>query len=755
MLKCVRTIERAIFCLVWDGKMSVQRIPVVKTVSTVITMLSHVGNVSGDGEVRISNTTSIQVLADRSSTAWRNFVFRYAGYIADDAMNPSTGGENLLYATSQGWTFWRNRVQYIILDDSRQLLDKYGGVGRLVSRVNNSYWDLTLNPPAKFRTKEKYFIPREEYVDVIIADSVVFDNYRWITNTPYLGIEDLDNMIKVFDHFGFVNLVVFDTDNVFRLPLEAKTEAVYVFVSDYKALEITRDDQLDDIQIPEPEENFFLTYSKTSSAIEVLLRLFLNSAKIELDSIRDKILVNESAGKIRADREMALLNYTNDPSDANKKNLNAIERKLRLLRILRPLIEQSGIPTTLRIAIRNYGNVERAGMSKVLMTAKKPLALEEIDVVGVDIDKLSSRSLYAFPSVSKPLTLPVLSQDAFHEQIVLFVQRYEEIMATNKAVIMGSAAAYLLTTKLKPETIQTAHLPNDVDIWFYDKNDFSESQAYISPEKREPLLKELLADDWKIESFTRPFSDKISKNIRSITQLSKLGYAFKLQVIGIVVDPHVMVDEFDLSVAKVIYNPMIVKTKVNAFREQEIVVGFKQTERDVIDDVLKKRAVFLERTWDIEAKGTASAGLTLTKRSISRLVKYVNKGYQIVASPKSRFTTAELDAYIAEEIRAKNDKTRIGRDRDNDEYEGFYYIEFPAKIADFFGELINIVFEDYTSENVPYVSYQTKQLLILQVALKDLIKKHGDLLGISILYPNSEINLRTEWTTPILRNDLD
>lgn len=710
--------------------------------SVLIHMSSLVGTVSSDGMLSVDKSDLIY----RETGGGRRLYFGYVKYRGE---SDQTKGDNVIYRTNDGWTVRTHGTQYVIEDDSQLLLDKYAANGRLVSRTESAYYDLTKPGFPKTGTKEKYFIPLEERDDYVKADEVVYDGATWM-------IRPRGSQIP-----GVANYVVLDDVNILRIPLNPSPGITYLFNKDGSYIELrdfhnVASMDLGDYDVLMGKNSF----SYNQKGLELALRLFLKKAKTQKEGAMRTIpagLTMESALSAFHVAENAVQTlvdewysehrptYGSQLSDAVEALRDAV-RYLDLLSAKPIRIDQSELPLTVRMPLGNKKNFAEYGR-----LARRLAAPTDLDSMTMQEFNVACSSLR-----QQSIKVPRLDPIVFHEQLVLFLQRYEEVFAADKAVIMGSAAAYLLQTSGRANIeIAETPVPNDVDVWFYN-NDNGTISGHDAPWLRLNMFEELAKDGWDIEDWQRPFSTKISRNIRTITTLAHSDYGFKLQFIGIVVDPHVMSNEFDLSVAKVIYNPAIIK-----IRNRDVFVGFRQTEPDVIRDVNNKRAVFLERSWDIENIPGAGAGITLTKRSISRLVKYTAKGYKIEASPNSKFTTADL-AHMMNKM-----KSEITRPEDKTEYEGFYYYEFPRAIAGFFSELIDTLTS--TIVRVPTIVSNNRETRVTLKYRKEIyyasysynigklgaiISEYGHLLGISKVVPNAELGLRKEWTNPVLRNDI-
>jgi len=121
-------------------------------------------------------------------------------------------------------------------------------------------------------------------------------------------------------------------------------------------------------------------------------------------------------------------------------------------------------------------------------------------------------------------------------------------------------------------------------------------------------------------------------NLISVTNMKHAAIWMTLQVLEIqTTDPKEYLEQFDFDVCKVFYNPNVRDGKI---------IGLDDNKPEISHAAMEKIATYTEHAWDyIKSDGMK----TLNVKAINRLRKYgFNKGFRIVASEKSYFTTAQL-----------------------------------------------------------------------------------------------------------------
>lgn len=198
-------------------------------------------------------------------------------------------------------------------------------------------------------------------------------------------------------------------------------------------------------------------------------------------------------------------------------------------------------------------------------------------------------------------------KSVFSDSFQLFVRNYEEDIERINGRIMGSTPAFLINNSISA--------PNDVDLWLYRKDRFQKIET------------KFLGKEWYQTSQYRPVGTNISPNILQVETYKSEMYPFTLQIIYIDIEYDDMLKQFDLDVAKGMWTPS---------------KGIGATNDIIRQNILSKTATFNPRPWDFQ---TGDDGvLTLTYRSISRLIKYKNKGFKIVGG--SVYTTKQLDEFM-------------------------------------------------------------------------------------------------------------
>jgi hypothetical protein len=199
-------------------------------------------------------------------------------------------------------------------------------------------------------------------------------------------------------------------------------------------------------------------------------------------------------------------------------------------------------------------------------------------------------------------------------------------------ILTGSCASYLINRKIQ--------VPGDIDLWVKIGNTKNSTPV-----------------EWKLIDRFFPRSANISRQIYSVSiyQVENLG--MKVQLMETLCDPRKIIDEFDFTVSKAIWDPKI-------YNDRRI--NFKCTDPEVIKDIQNMETTFLERPWDI-TKTRDDDQLTLTERSKRRIIKYLEKGFKIKPHPKSLFTIEYLQKILEGSLK-EDSKTTI-------EYTGYYVLE--------------------------------------------------------------------------------
>ena len=370
----------------------------------------------------------------------------------------------------------------------------------------------------KTYTEEKYFIPLEERDDYVKADEVVYDGATWM-------IRPRGSQIP-----GVANYVVLDDVNILRIPLNPSPGITYLFNKDGIYIEL-RDFHnvasmvLGDYDVLTEVQRGENSFSYNQKGLELALRLFLKKAKTQKEGAMMAIppgLTMESALSAFHVAENAVQALVDEQNDAGRKPMyttrvsdaiGALRDAVMYLDLLsaKPVrIDQSELPLTVRMPLGNKKNwVEYESLARRLAVPA------DLDSMAMQEFNVACSSLY-----QRSIDIPPLDPIVFHEQLILFLQRYEGVFAADKAVLMGSAAAYLLQTNGRTNVeIAEVSVPNDVDIWFYN-NDSGTISSHDAPWLGLNMFEELRKERWTVESWQRPFSTKISRNIRTITTLA-------------------------------------------------------------------------------------------------------------------------------------------------------------------------------------------------------------------------------------------
>jgi hypothetical protein len=219
-----------------------------------------------------------------------------------------------------------------------------------------------------------------------------------------------------------------------------------------------------------------------------------------------------------------------------------------------------------------------------------------------------------------------------------FCQKYKNDIAAAGGVIMGSASTFMIQYPNGPKST-----PNDIDIWIPN----------IRANKIE-LLKAFRTSGWSEKIAYSPRGKSISPNIRHTYIFTSKDYDFEIQIICIDIPFTEMSEQFDLTCIKSIWNP--------AMKSDDQRYNFDFTTPNTITDINANCGTYLERPWDL----TIEDGTTiLTKRAVSRIRKYLSKGFDIKIDAKSRFT---IDS-VREQIIAMDIYDT------NKEFSGFYIID--------------------------------------------------------------------------------
>lgn len=224
------------------------------------------------------------------------------------------------------------------------------------------------------------------------------------------------------------------------------------------------------------------------------------------------------------------------------------------------------------------------------------------------------------------------------ELLLDFLTRINPFLLNMSAPVMGSLLSYIINPTEENK-------PNDIDIWIPCHSTTTSHEFYNY----------LIANKWISAGYVyianSELAEKMSPDISSVHSFYSLEYEFKIQLIylknGLTTD--YVKDRFDFEASKGVYSPFIHKDGKP--------IGFRATKPEVIDAIRKMTTTYCEHEWDIVKTGGKR---TLDSKSINRLKKYHNKGYVIVASPESSFTTDELYEFINSETKIIN------------EYSGYY-----------------------------------------------------------------------------------
>jgi len=273
---------------------------------------------------------------------------------------------------------------------------------------------------------------------------------------------------------------------------------------------------------------------------------------------------------------------------------------------------------------------------------------------------------------------------SLEEELIMFLQTYSEHIASVNGIITGSAAAYLVNQQIAP--------PNDIDIWV---------QQLVNKENYTQVVHAFEESGWIVTYCDIPFSRNISPRIRTIATLKHKRFSLNAQIVFVTNDPRTIIDEFDLSVSKAIWDP----------RESN---NLRHTEQAVINDIIAQQAEFLERPWDLQKHYNTNVEqqLSLTTRALSRLLKYLRKGFTIRMSPQSIFKVED----IAAQINMFNDQFKAQCDAT---FDGYYVYNVDEEYRDFIESFIKI-YEAVMDDDVEYVTsvFLNKTVFFLMNSIK-------------------------------------
>jgi hypothetical protein len=246
---------------------------------------------------------------------------------------------------------------------------------------------------------------------------------------------------------------------------------------------------------------------------------------------------------------------------------------------------------------------------------------------------------------------PELRKTLVHENLTIFLDSIQDELRETNALVMGSCPMFLINPDLAA--------PSDIDIWV------SRTSACA------------LHDFFEAKNLTssfRPAGKNISPDIYRVTTYIHKDSLLPIQVIEThSVDLYEVAKNFDMNVAQAIWSPQfeegpeptheryLLQDKIemtygewkrrNRLQEDGVIVGLLATERAVNEAILAKKAKFVPRPWDLDENGG------LTKRAVKRIVKYIEKGFEI--------DTPYEEDEIFEKIEAL--------DGDRKEESGYYY----------------------------------------------------------------------------------
>lgn len=224
------------------------------------------------------------------------------------------------------------------------------------------------------------------------------------------------------------------------------------------------------------------------------------------------------------------------------------------------------------------------------------------------------------PVFERPTMEPVKTS---RELLVDFLNQINPYLLKMSAPVMGSLLSYIINPTEENK-------PGDIDIWIPHNANTAEFFAYLFTHK---WISMGLVDIDNMSSN----KGKMSPDIISIRNFYSLEYEFKIQLINLKtnITTDYVRDRFDFEASKGVYSPFI--------HSDGKPIGFRATKPEVIEAIKTMTTEYCEHEWDLIKTGGKP---TLDPKSINRLRKYQKKGYTIIASSKSIFTTDELYEFM-------------------------------------------------------------------------------------------------------------
>jgi hypothetical protein len=128
----------------------------------------------------------------------------------------------------------------------------------------------------------------------------------------------------------------------------------------------------------------------------------------------------------------------------------------------------------------------------------------------------------------------------------------------------------------------------------------------------------------------------MSPDVTHITEYKKDGCPITLQVLNTrLEDVYDVVNRFDFDVSRGIISPAIL--------EDGSMVGIRATKPEILQMIRENKTTYTEHYWDVNEEGK------LNNKALNRFRRYIAKGYDIVPSASSRYTSEQITDMLQEQ----------------------------------------------------------------------------------------------------------